>query len=217
MKKTYLLLFFIVTLFVFYSPTVFAHSTVTPSQVPASKYETFNLSVPTERDVPTEGVRLIIPEKLERVTPFVKSGWDIEVKTKQEGDKTIVTEIEWTGGAIPAGQKDVFQFTARTPQEDTTLIWKAYQTYARGEVVAWDRDPQKPNEDEKDGKVKNPYSTTEVVADTSASADDHMSSTPYSAPVTEASSKADYTFMTALLALVLSVVALGISLKTAKK
>ncbi len=136
----------------------FAHSTVSPSQTIPSKYETFSLSVPTEKDAPTLGVRLLIPASLDRVTPFVKPGWNIDIK--KEGEK--VTEIEWTGGAIPTGQKDVFQFTARTPKEGTTLIWKAYQTYEGGEIVAWDRDPKVAN---KDAEVKNPYSTTSVTAD----------------------------------------------------
>jgi len=135
-----------------------AHSAVAPGETAPSKYETFTLSVPTEKDVPTTAVRLLVPETLERVTPFVKPGWQIQIK--KEGER--VTEVVWTGGSIPAGQKDVFEFTARTPAEPTTLIWKAYQTYADGEVVAWDQEPSE--EGHHGEEASNPYSTTDVLA-----------------------------------------------------
>lgn len=137
-----------------------AHSTVTPSQTVPSKYENFSVSVPTEKDVPTVGVRLVMPDGVDRFSPFVKPGWKINV-TKDVADK--VTQVEWTGGTIPAGQKDVFLFTARTAPEDTTLIWKVYQTYQDGEIVAWDQPPSS------SGEVKTPYSVTEVKATTASS------------------------------------------------
>lgn len=210
--KNYLSIFFVIALFLVYSQEVSAHSTVSPSQVPDSKYETFTLSVPTERDVPTIGVRLLIPEGLERVTPFVKAGWSIEVKKAQNGEEPKVTEIIWTNGAIPAGQKDVFEFTARTPQEAATLIWKAYQTYEGGEVVAWDRDPKQPNEDEVDGKVKNPYSVTEVIADVPVTVEKSIQQSGLAA-VAETKGSFNNTSLVSFLALILSVIALGISLK----
>jgi len=131
---------------------VSAHSTVSPSTTVPSKYETFTLSVPTEKDLPTTGIRLVVPDGVDRFTPYVKPGWKINVT--KDADK--VTQVEWTGGAIPAGQKDVFLFTARTAAADTTLIWKVYQTYQGGEVVAWDQPPST------SGDVKTPYSVTEV-------------------------------------------------------
>jgi uncharacterized protein YcnI len=158
MKKTIL---YILSVFLFFVPfVVSAHSTVTPSQSTTSKYENFVLSVPTEKEVPTVGLRLLIPEGLDKITPQVKPGWKIDVKKNSDG---VVTEIDWTGGSIPAGQKDIFQFTARTPKDNATLIWKVYQTYQGGEVVAWDRDPKTPA---KEGETVNPYSVTEVKADT---------------------------------------------------
>lgn len=151
----------------------FAHSTVEPAQTETSKYETFTLNVPTERDVPTTGIRLVVPPELDRVTPFVKPDWRISVTKDADGN---VTEIAWTGGSIPAGQKDVFEFTARTPEEGATLIWKAYQTYQGGEVVAWDRDPQELQEGEE--RVPNPYSSTEVAAPEAPVSEDKESSMP---------------------------------------
>jgi uncharacterized protein YcnI len=141
----------------------FAHSTVTPSQSITSKYETFSLNVPTEKTIPTTAVRLLIPEGLDRVTPIVKPGWTIRVTTNASG---TVSRIDWTGGSIPAGQKDMFLFSARTPATSTSLVWKAYQTYRDGTVVAWDRDPSKP--DEGQDSVENPYSQTEIASETPA-------------------------------------------------
>jgi uncharacterized protein YcnI len=138
-------------------PTVvLAHSTVSPSQASTSKYETFTLSVPVEKDVPTVAVKLLIPDSLDKVMPFVKPGWKINIKKEKVGEVEKITEIEWIGGTIPAGQKDVFQFTARTPQTDTNLIWKVYQTYSGGEIVSWDQDPKSESE------IKYPYSETKV-------------------------------------------------------
>lgn len=138
----------------------FAHSVVTPAQTLTSKYETFSLGVPTEKNIPTAAVRLLIPEGLDHITPIVKPGWAIKTVTNASG---TVTEIDWTGGSIPAGQKDMFLFSARTPATAATLQWKVYQTYRDGSAVAWDRDPTKP--DEGKDTVENPYSLTEVAPD----------------------------------------------------
>lgn len=147
------------------APAAFAHSTVAPANVPTATYQTFTLSVPTEREVPTTNVVLMVPEGLERVTPFVKPGWTITMTKDADGN---VTQVEWSGGSIPAGLKDTFEFTARTPQQTSTLVWKVYQTYAGGERVAWDQAPHEENgAHDGEGEVKNPYSKTEV-ADTPA-------------------------------------------------
>ncbi len=174
-----------------------AHSTVTPSTSSPSKYETFSLSVPTEKDVPTIGIHLLVPDKLDRVTPFVKPGWNIKVTKNDAGN---ATQIEWTGNSIPAGQKDIFQFTARTAPEPATLIWKVYQTYQGGEVVAWDQDPHQ-GTTTTGGEIKNPYSITEITATT--------------APVTDKKhvSDARASLGLSLAALIFSLLALRLSLK----
>jgi hypothetical protein len=62
------------------------------------------------------------------------------VGESEDGDEKVerVSEISWTGGNIPAGQRDEFLFSAQAPASSTTIPWKAYQTYADGSVVAWD-------------------------------------------------------------------------------
>jgi uncharacterized protein YcnI len=159
---------------------VFAHSTVSPSTTATSKYETFTLSVPTEKEIPTVGIRIVVPAGVDRFTPFVKAGWTINTIKDANGN---VTEVSWTGGSIPADQKDVFQFTARTAALDTTLVWKVYQSYQGGEIVAWDQQPGE--------GVETPYSVTEVKAGTSSTESDQ-------------GRKVDWP-------LILSIVALGVS------
>lgn len=157
-----------VSLFVVSSLSVFAHVTVKPSEVVVGKYTTFTVSVPVEKDMPTTGVRLIIPAGVEKVTPNMKIGWRIEM-IKSKENKDVVQEIRWTGNAIPAGQRDEFVFSAKTPATATTLQWTAYQTYRDGSVVDWDVDPTAASEvhtDEKsDFSKSGPFSVTTVVDD----------------------------------------------------
>ncbi len=177
--------------------SVFAHAVISPSQTSTSRYENFSLGVPNEKNMPTVAIRLLIPEQLDRITPFVKPGWRIDIIKDETGKK--ITEIQWLQGAIPAGQKDMFQFTARTPESGQTLVWKAYQTYADGSVVGWDRDPRALQGGEE--KVANPYSVTEVTADS------------LSSPAASALSATDkqQTSLLSLAAFVIASLALGIA------
>ncbi len=147
----------LLSLFLAAAAVASAHATVSPAEAPAASYETFTLSVPTEKDVPTTAVRMIVPAEVTYISPVVKPGWKIQLQ--KEGER--ITEISWTGGSIPAEQKDLFQFTARTPEEGSTLIWKIYQTYGDGTIVAWDQESPEGGDHD---SVQYPYSTTEVGA-----------------------------------------------------
>jgi uncharacterized protein YcnI len=173
-----------------------AHVTVKPAEVNIGTFQTFSISVPVERDIPTIAVRVVLPQGLEHVTPNVKPGWKI-AKTD--------TEISWTGGSIPAGQRDEFVFSAKVPSQETTLVWKAYQTYQGGAVVAWDlqADQQPKSTDGKDDFSKSgPYSQTKVINDLKA------------ARVTtenKASGTSSPAMVFSIVALVFSIIALGAS------
>ncbi len=132
--------------------TASAHVVVKPAEVAPGAFQTFTVGVPVELDSPTIGLKLVIPEGLQHVTPNVKPGWKINIKKTSDA----VTEISWTGGSIPAGQRDEFMFSAQAPVSTSTIVWKAYQTYRNGMVVAWDQDPEASGENIK------PYSKTEV-------------------------------------------------------
>ena len=154
------ILYFISGLFFMsvFSSSVSAHVTVKPSEVSVGAWQTFTVSVPVEKDNPTVAVRVVIPQGLESITPNVKPGWKISVK--KEADKA--TEILWTGGVIPAGQRDVFDFSAHVPGSEGDLTWNAYQTYQDGSVVSWDKSAQ---DGETEGENTGPASHTRVIDD----------------------------------------------------
>jgi uncharacterized protein YcnI len=126
-----------------------AHAVVSPKTAETNTYQTFSLSVPNEKDIATTKVELAIPEGLKSVMPVQKPGWKITLTKDANGN---VTRISWSGNTISVDFKDVFDFTAHTPQQPTTLAWKAYQTYENGEVVAWDQTPSL--------NAETPYSVT---------------------------------------------------------
>jgi uncharacterized protein YcnI len=148
-----------------------AHVTVKPGTAGIGAYQVFTVNVPSEKDISTVALKLILPEGLNFVTPTVKPGWKVEVKTTTTS-KTITdddgmevpemrpTEILWTGGSVPGHQRDEFTFQTQTPNAPTTLKWKAEQTYSDGSVVSWNQDPG--------ADAKTPYSQTLVVNDLTA-------------------------------------------------
>lgn len=173
-------LFVIGALFFAGAGAAFAHSTVGPKQVGVGMYQTFSLAVPVERDVPTTAIRLVLPDNIATATPNVKPGWKIELKKTGEGHEAKVREISWTGGSIEAGLRDEFLFSAKTPDKEGEIAWKAYQTYADGNVVAWELDPKAEQPKDASGKADfskfGPYSVTKVVNDlatTNQSVDTH--------------------------------------------
>lgn len=159
LKNALKILILIFVFVIFFSSTSFvnAHVVVSPREVSVGQRLNFVVGVPTEKEIPTSSVRLVIPEGVESVRPLVKSGWRVEI-IKNEAD--LVTEIIWSGGSIPVDQKDEFVISAKAPASETELNWKAYQTYSDGSVVSWDLAP---NVEEVEGS--GPYSTTKVVND----------------------------------------------------
>lgn len=111
-----------------------AHVGVNPSVVRANTLETFTIRVPTEKQVPTIAVRIEFPTGLivSRFQP--KPGWERTVE-KDESGRTV--SATWSGGTIQAEEYDDFVFLARTPKEPGPLVFKSYQTYEGGEIVAW--------------------------------------------------------------------------------
>ncbi len=173
-----------------------AHVVVKPNTIGIGSTETFKVNVPTEKDIPTVGLRLLIPSGVTSVVPLVKPGWTISLK--KDGD--TVTEIDWSNGTIPPEQKDEFSFSAKVPAKETTLIWKAYQEYADGSIVEWTHAPSKNEDDD----ANPPYSTTKVMND--------LGSAPPIAPTTDPSLR-----VISYSALGIGIVALGMSLAKRKK
>lgn len=160
------------SVFLFSFSLAFAHVVVKPNQVGIGAFQTFTVGVPVEKEVATIGLRLVIPDGLQYVSPNVKPGWKINIKKSGTEHDSPVTEIEWTGGVIPTGQRDDFLFSAKVPSTEGKLQWKAYQTYADGTVVAWEKSADDQPKDET-GKADfskfGPYSETKVIDDLASS------------------------------------------------
>lgn len=152
-------------LLLIFTASVSAHVAVSPKEVLTAERVTFAVSVPNEHDTPVVAVRLVIPEGLTSVRPFAKAGWNVEVVKTGEGENVSATEIKWTsvGGTVPVDLKDDFLFGAKAPEDTSDLIWRAYETYGDGTVVAWDQEPS-------GAEGNKPYSITKVVTETAQQA-----------------------------------------------
>jgi uncharacterized protein YcnI len=206
-KKLSIITIFTSICLLFFSATVSAHVVVSPKEVLTTQRTTFAVSVPNESDTSAVvGVRLVIPEGLDSVTPFAKAGWTIEMVKNGEGEEAIVSEIIWTsaGGSVPVSLKDEFQFGAKAPKDKSELQWKAYETYADGTVSAWDQEPSEA-EDNK------PYSVTRVVSETAQ----EVAVAEANQAASDAQAQADLAFYIAIAGVILGLVA--VFLATRKK
>lgn len=143
--------------------TAFAHVTVSPSEVVSASYQTFTINVPNEKDIPTTGIRIVIPKEVTNATPTQKAGWRIAIEEGEGDDAENVKSIVWSNGTIENGLRDEFTFSAKVPEKVGEIQWKAYQTYSDGTVVSWDQKEQEGGHDE-DDKNTGPFSITKVVA-----------------------------------------------------
>ncbi len=156
----------------FFAVPAFAHVIVYPHQVGIAATQDFIVNVPNEKDNPVVSVRLLLPNGLSSVVPYVASGWTITTKTKDSGNNATLTEIDWNGGSIPVGQAEEFGFQAQVPAKPAILDWKAYQTYSDGTLVSWDVNPvimenlsDTQQDTLADKENKGEYSTTSVIND----------------------------------------------------
>ena len=141
-----------------------AHVIVHPDSVGLAKTQLFTMGVPVEKGLSTTAMRLLIPTGVTAVMPNTKPGWTITTKKAGEGDAALVSEIDWTGGSVPSGQRDDFVFEAQVPAKATTLQWKAYQTFSDGSITSWDKAPNPANAKDDDDSIT-PYSQTAIVND----------------------------------------------------
>ena len=129
-----------------FAAPAFGHVTVQPNEGVVGAFSRFVVRVPNERDdAGTTKVTVEFPP-LAFVSFEPKDGWKRTTKTV-EFDEPIdvfgeeVTEgigsVTWSGGEIGPGEFDEFGFSARMPDGETTLTFKAVQTYSSGEVVEW--------------------------------------------------------------------------------
>jgi uncharacterized protein YcnI len=125
-----------------------AHVTVNPRSAEQGGYAKFSFRVPTERDVPTTKLEVAFPtdHPLASVSVRPTPGWQAAVTRAKlatpiksgDGDITeAVSKITWTGGSIKPGEFQEFDVSMGPLPEADSLVFKALQTYADGQVVRW--------------------------------------------------------------------------------
>lgn len=114
---------------------VAAHFGITPAQAPADANSTFSLRVPNEKDdQPTVRVRVEFPQGV-TVSRFLSlPGW---TRVVDRDSQQRITAVTWSGGQIRPAEFQDFVFIARTPKEEGSLVFRAYQSYQGGETVEW--------------------------------------------------------------------------------
>ena len=137
MKRTLLLLFSILLSLTVFAGAAGAHVVVYPRETTQGAFEKFTVRVPSEiAENFTVAVELEIPDdvNISRVEP--KPGWNYEMIL---GDAGKVTQIKWTaaGDGLSDSEFTEFNMQGRVRDEAEKIVWKAYQTYADGTVVAW--------------------------------------------------------------------------------
>jgi uncharacterized protein YcnI len=123
-----------------------AHVTVQPTEGVTGSFSRFVVQVPTERDdASTIKLEVQFPP-LAFVSFQDVPGWErtVEMQTLDEplevfGEELTETvgTVTWEGGEIEPNEFEEFGFSARMPEEVTTLEFAAIQTYDSGEVVRW--------------------------------------------------------------------------------
>lgn len=178
MKKIISLLFILLFVSFVLTTSASAHIEVKPDTAGIGSIQKIYVDGHNDHGSSLVGVRVLLPENLQMVVPYVKPGWKIEMKKNGGGDSANVTEINWTGGSVSDGLKDEFVFSAQVPSSETTLVWKTYTTYQNGDVLSWDQKPDpKMSSDDKENmekEMKGEWSETKVVNDLKPTSDQQV-------------------------------------------
>lgn len=118
-----------------------AHVIVLPDagldRTPACGFTKFVVRVPTEKPIPTVGLRVRIPASVTAIAVRPKAGWHADFETR----KGRVVAIAWSGGRIMPREFEEFAILAAGPKTAMTVSWDAEQTYADKSVVRWTGNP----------------------------------------------------------------------------
>jgi uncharacterized protein YcnI len=144
MRKT--IVFAVAIIITALAAPAFAHVTVQPDESTPGAFARFVVRVPNERpDASTTKVEVELPD-LFFVSFMDVPGWTRNIEMREldqpaevfgEEVTEVVGTVTWEGGAIEPGEFTEFGFSARMPEEPTTLEFPAIQTYDSGEVVRW--------------------------------------------------------------------------------
>jgi periplasmic copper chaperone A len=135
----------VLVLFLLNSPAL-AHVTIQPNEAVLGSFSRFVVRVPNEEaDANTTSVEVELPP-MAFVSFEPKEGWKrtVEMTTLDEPIEAfggeideVVGTVSWSGGSIGPGEFDEFGFSAKMPDEESTLEFLATQTYDSGKVVEW--------------------------------------------------------------------------------
>ena len=175
-----------------------AHVVVHPEEAPAGSYQKFDVSVPTEKDIPTTQVQVEVPEGFTVTGVKPVPGW----QSAFEEDGGVVKSITWSGGQINPEEFQEFSFQARTPEETGEYSWSAFQTYEDGSVVAWSGEPDS----------EEPASVVEIVSGGPQGADEHGAEKQGGEQQGSEQQGSEFTPVAAYGGLILSAVALVVAL-----
>lgn len=165
------------------------------------------MRVPCEKTDPTTKIVLKLPSDVALEQYEAVPGW--RVTTGKAGSQNIVT-WQAKGAGIQPGQFQEFSFMAKNPSKPTTIDWDAYQYYKDGSIVTWTGEPGS----------STPHSVTNIVSAapgstaTSAVTPQQVTATPNGLGWTTADT---LVLTVAVVAILLSGLALGFSLKDSKK
>lgn len=117
---------------------LYAHAVVSPGSSAPGAYQRYVLSVPNEREAPTERVEITFPDSV-RVVSFAEvNGWSLEVRRDAEGR---IVGATWTG-SLPPSRFVELPFVAVNPANGQTISGPVRQVYAGGDVVEWAGAPE---------------------------------------------------------------------------
>lgn len=133
------------------APSAQAHVSVNPREATKGGFAKLAFRVPNERDdAGTTKVSVLFPADHPLASVSVKPvpGWkatvekaklDPPVKSHDGDDITeAVSKITWDGGVINPGEFQEFEVSVGPlPEDADSLVFKAVQTYDKGEPVAW--------------------------------------------------------------------------------
>ncbi|MDO6851474.1 YcnI family protein [Priestia megaterium] len=192
-----------------FAGTASAHVVVYPQEATQGSYEKFTVRVPTEKDIPTTKVKIEIPKDVEvsRFEPM--EGWKYDIQKDSSG---LITSVTWTatGEGLSSTEFGEFNMQGKVGDNAKKIVWKAYQTYKDGSIVAW----------EGPADAETPASITTVVKGNGTAEDSHTSATNQTTAGNEATNNnSNSTLPTTLsiIALVLGVISLLLSLRRNKQ
>ena len=119
--------------------TAWGHSDLDPRQSLPNKWETYTLNVPTETEVPTVQVRLLVPREFEIEMLEHSQVWQI---TRERDARGYIREVTWSGSSIPPQTFAELKLLVRNPTTPGTYIWKIEQYSQDGTVATWEAQTQ---------------------------------------------------------------------------